>query len=324
MTNILSFIQTQLQTRLNAATTLLRTVGVIDTNAMERPREAYTDAQTLLVIYRELSSILPDMPVRDRTINGVFTVIALESEKTVVKTIIDDFIETYNATLQGNIIMRFTTLVPLGSPTNIGAKMMQEWSFGFVGVIADTLNTLWDKSITVTSITYVNVWNSSLETYWNAQVEGNRATETNVGGVPISDASEYALGFAMRVSDGVLPTPNYAYFVVAETLTPDDLYDVYHGLVNFTFSKMPVYAEYPTSALSIGKVFRYTKYSLQFVVIDNGDNLLSDFVYGSTRMREFTITDGVNSITLNLYITQATDSATGNGFSVKTIFAENG
>ncbi len=328
MNNIFEFIRTQLQTRLDAyitaGTTFLRVVAVIDTNELERPREAYNDAQTLHVIYRELSSILPDMPVRDRTINGAFYVIALESEKVVVKTIIDDFIATYNATTQSDIIMRFTTLIPNGRPENIGAKIMQEWSFGFVGVVTDDLTTLWDKSITITSLNpLTKSWSASNETYWTAQPLTNRTTITNIEGLPDVDPELYAVGFALRVSDGVV-VPTYTYFVITQTGTANIVYNVYNGLVTYTFNRTPIYAEYPTASGVLGKVYRYTKYSLQFVVIDNGDALLSDFVYASTLTREFTVTDTINTFTFDGFIVQATDSATGNGFSVKTIFVENG
>jgi hypothetical protein len=59
----------------------------------------------------------------------------------------------------------------------------------------------------------VKAWNNSTEIYWNAQDPSNRDTWV---GTPLPSASGYAIGFAMRLTDGSFPV-TYTYHKVVKT-----------------------------------------------------------------------------------------------------------
>jgi len=154
----LTFVETQLQSVLttikSSVTTSLAKVAVLDTNSMEKKYQDYLESEQLLLVFRELPGMLPEMPLADKTIMGNFFVYALESEKEVVVALIDTFISTYNATYQSmnlgayKVRFRFTNLTPIGRADNKGSKFYQAWQFGVTLLVIDDLTTIQNRTVT--------------------------------------------------------------------------------------------------------------------------------------------------------------------------------
>jgi len=72
----LQWIETSLQTILTTYKVLNNTslskVAVVDTNSMVKKYQAYLDSEQLLVVYRELPGLYPNMPIADKILSASF------------------------------------------------------------------------------------------------------------------------------------------------------------------------------------------------------------------------------------------------------------
>lgn len=154
----LTFIETQLQFALTtlklSVTTSLVKVAVVDTNSMEKKYQDYLESEQITIVFRELPGMLPELPLKDKTIMGNMFVFAPEQEKEVVVALIDTFISTYNATYQSmdlgayTVKFRFTNLTPIGRADNKGGKFYQTWQFGITMLVIDDLTTIQNRAVT--------------------------------------------------------------------------------------------------------------------------------------------------------------------------------
>lgn len=155
----LQWIETTLQSILTTykATnnTSLSKVAVFDTNSMTKKYQDYLDSEQLVIIYRELPGLYPNMPIADKILSASFFVYALEKEKYIVKQLIDEFTDTYNMTLQeltdNTYKFQFTNLTPIGSADNKGALYFQTWQFGATITVIDSITSIFDRVINIES-----------------------------------------------------------------------------------------------------------------------------------------------------------------------------
>jgi len=182
---MLTFIQNAIQAILDAynGTTTLTKVSVVTIKSEERTLKDYTDAVTLLLVYRDLPSLMPQLPVEDRVQDGTFAVFARADEKEAVQDILNEFINTYNATQQTTIdgIMYFTNAVPFGNSDNIGAVKYSTWQFGIKFRTLQSIYSLYDREIRINSSNnFAKSWTATNQTYYDAQVARNRATSASI------------------------------------------------------------------------------------------------------------------------------------------------
>lgn len=313
---MLEWIKTTLQTILDTYKenniTNLETVSVVDINTLKKG--ANVNADTILQLtFRELEGDKPNMPIMDRMIMGTMYVDAPEDEKVAVQTIITDFINTYNATEVISIekILYMSNIIPLGSPDNNGSKIQQSWSFGLNAVVIGSLTNIYDRSIIIS--TTPNSFISSDFEYWNAQNESNR--ETYVGNIVDLTASDYQIGYAVRVTDGTLPV-SYDYYVVTNTGVIGE-FNVLNGLVSYNFEKITKYAEYPKSTIQSGKVMQYIIPRITFAVLDYKISPtvdLKDIIYNESYSYLVTVKSGVKTKEFNAFLINSGDSISENGF----------
>lgn len=330
---MLTWIETKLQAILTAYkvnnTTALEKVGVLNINALEKKFSAYLEKEQILLTYRELPGTLPKMPVYDKITNANMYVYAVESEKVAVECIMNEFISTYNATEQTTIskILNFTNLTPLGDADNSGAIDYQAWQFGLMATIIDSLTTIHDRFVTIT--TTDNVWAVADKAYWEAYGESSSDYDV-AGGDPTGVASTYLptathipVDTAARVTDYSL---NVAYYKITTTVFSQ--LKVANGLVAYQFEKAMKYAEYPTSTTENGKTPIYYVPRVTIGVIDNDNayvTALKDLVYSDTMDSKTVYVHSGDSYTwFDGYLISAIDAITENGFPLLNIVLERG
>jgi hypothetical protein len=152
-------------------------------------------------------------------------------------------------------------------------------------VLYSSKQTLDDRKlyIEIPVPTPLNEWIASDATYWNAQAESNRATFTG------SDPDDYALattkpvGFALRETDGSIPT-TYVYYKVATPTSPDvNTYVELLGITNYAEELQPTFAsDQPISALERTLYFENYQINYQVQFAWNKDNLLHNYFVKKT------------------------------------------
>lgn len=99
------------------------------------------------------------------------------------------------------------------------------------------------------------------------------------------------------------------------------------GLITASYTRQPVYGEYPNDSGGVNRIFRYEKGVLQFSFLDSFDTIAmtyKDLAYSSQTSTSVTFVSGSDSITFTGSITLVNDTATEGQFPVITITIERG
>jgi hypothetical protein len=329
---MLTFIQNALQAILDdyTGTTTLTKVSVVTIKSEERTLKDYADAVTLLLVYRDLPSLLPQLPVEDRVQDGTFAVFARADEKEAVQDILNEFINTYNATQQTSIdgIMYFTNAVPFGNSDNVGAVKYSMWQFGVKFRTLQSIYSLYDREIQINSSnSFAQSWVASNATYWNAQAASNRATSvfTYEEGFepeePAEDAEDYAIGFAIRVT--ILTNPvSYEYYVCAVTYTSMNATD---GIVSQSFTIQNEYSRLPYNG-GYDMILTQSKGVLRFEFLDSvltKAALFKGYGYANTNTEIYiNVVSGAKECVILARLTDFNDTANAQGFPIISMMYE--
>jgi len=145
---MLNFIKNALQTILDTLNTTLTHVTVQDVNSLEKG-VAKKEENILTIVYRANQGEVTTIKAKDRYVSGVLNFFVLESEKATIQALWDEFLETYNKTLQTDRIIFAGQIAAIGPADNVGSKMYQLWQAQFDVQIIDSIGTLKDISITI-------------------------------------------------------------------------------------------------------------------------------------------------------------------------------
>ena len=329
---MLTFIQNAIQAILDAynGTTTLTKVSVVTIKSEERTLKDYTDAVTLLLVYRDLPSLMPQLPVEDRVQDGTFAVFARADEKEAVQDILNEFINTYNATQQTTIdgIMYFTNAVPFGNSDNIGAVKYSTWQFGIKFRTLQSIYSLYDREIRINSSNnFAKAWTTSNKTYYDAQATTNRGTSafTFEEGFepekPTENAESYTIGFAMRVT--ILTSPiSYVYFKVTVSYTSMNATD---GIVSQSFTVQNEYSRLPFSG-GYDMIPTQSKGVLRFEFLDSvltKAALFKGYGYANIKTEIYIkVVSGAKSSVILARLTDFNDTANAQGFPIISMIYE--
>ena len=326
---MLNFIKAKIQEILDTvgvANTTLKTVQIVTEKSDERTVKEYYDHETLLLVARELPSLLPQLPVADRFTSISITAHAVETEKAVVDDVINEFIDTYNGTKQSSIggIFYFTNLVPTGVRENIGAYRFGSWSFAITYRELSGITSIYDREIQyAASDSFENQWEETDLAYYTAQSTDMKGTSAFSGAPdgedPVEDAADYAIGFCMRVMNEDLV---YDYFkVVVDYASLGAL----NGLVSFSLTLSNVFTSLPSEG-GYDLVLEAKKGRVQFVFLDSVDAVaqaLKTLGYAcSSDGLYINAVSGGASRTLYAKLIDFNDTANTQGFPVCTMIFE--
>lgn len=149
---MLNFIKTALQTILDTLETTLTHVTVQDVNSLEKG-VAKKEENILTIVYRANQGEVTTIKAKDRYVSGVLNFFVVENEKATVQALWNEFLETYNKTLQTDRIIFAGQIAAIGQPDNVGARTFQLWQAQFDVQIIDSIGTLKDISVTIDSET---------------------------------------------------------------------------------------------------------------------------------------------------------------------------
>jgi hypothetical protein len=327
---MLTFIQNALQAILDAytGTTTLTKVSVVTIKSEERTLKDYTDAVTLLLVYRDLPSLLPQLPVEDRVQDGTFSVFARADEKEAVQDILNEFINTYNATQQTSIdgIMYFTNAVPFGNAENVGAVKYSMWQFGVKFRTLQSIYSLYDREIQINSTnSFAKAWTETNEAYYNAQIAEMRNTSVSIdemGGEPIENEENYAIGFCMRVQTSVTTPITYVYYKVTITYTSMNATD---GIVSQSFTIQNEYSRLPYEG-GYDMILTQSKGILRFEFLDSvltKAALFKGYGYANTNTEIYiNVVSGAKECVILARLTDFNDTANAQGFPIISMMYE--
>ena len=327
---MLTFIQNALQAILDAytGTTTLTKVSVVTIKGEERTLKDYADAVTLLLVDRDLPSLLPQLPVEDRVQDGTFAVFARADEKDAVQDVLNEFINTYNATQQTSIdgIMYFTNAVPFGNAENVGAVKYSMWQFGVKFRTLSSIYSLYDREIRInTTNNFTKSWTATNQTYYDAQATTNRATSVAIdemGGVPIENPESYAIGFCMRVQTSVTLPITYVYYKTTVTYTSINALD---GLLSQSFTIQNEYSRLPFSG-GYDMIPTQSKGVLRFEFLDSvltKAALFKGYGYANTKTEIYIkVVSGAKSSVILARLTDFNDTANAQGFPIISMMYE--
>ena len=327
---MLTFIKNAIQTILDAYTsaTALTQASVITIKSEERPLKDYSDSETLLLVYREMPSLLPQLPVEDRVTDGTFAIFARADEKTAVEAIINEFINTYNATQQTTIggVLYFTNLIPVGGSENVGAVKYSMWQFGVKFRTLSSIYSLYDREIRInTTNSFAKSWTATNQTYYDAQATTNRATSVSIdemGGVPIENPESYAIGFSMRVQTSVTLPITYVYYKTTVTYTSINALD---GLLSQSYTLRNGYSRLPLNG-GMDMIPTESTGVLRFEFLDSvltKAALFKGYGYANTKTTIYIkVVSGTHSTVIVARLTDFNDTANAQTFPVITMVYE--